>query len=65
MKIDVPYELGDPIIVVKFNHNDGYYIEYEGFNYKHLSRMNEIFRTYSEAKAYIDIKNSKIRSNTK
>lgn len=30
MKIEVPYELGDPIIIVEFNQHDGYYIEYKG-----------------------------------
>ena len=62
MKIEVPFELGDPIIVVEFNQHDGYYIEYEGFDYTHLSRMDEIFRTYSEAKAYINMKNNNVSS---
>ena len=26
MKIDIPFEIGDPILVIEYNQHDGYYI---------------------------------------
>lgn len=59
MKIDIPYEIGDPVIILDFNQHDGWDVCYTGFKYTHipLIEKNEIFRTYAEAKAEIDKRN--------
>lgn len=59
MTIDVPYEIGDPIIEIEYNQHDGYYIEYHGFRYRDLEHLDMIFSDYEQAKAKLDRLNSK------
>lgn len=59
MTINVPYELGDPIIKIEYNQHDGYYIEYDGFCYSDIENLDMIFSNYKQAKMKLDQLNSK------
>ena len=56
MKIDIPIEIGDPVIKIEFNQHDGYYIEYAGFDYDMINKYNQglIFTKYAGAEAYVN-----------
>lgn len=43
MNIDIPYELGDPIIEIEYNQHDGYYMNYHDFRYRDLEHLDMIF----------------------
>lgn len=62
MKIDVPYELGDPIIEIEYNQHDGYYLEYHDFCYRDLENLDMIFSDYKTAKVKLDELTSKGRN---
>lgn len=49
MKINVPYEIGDPILVLEFNQHDGWYIDAQTFQYSDLARLDKVFKTRKEA----------------
>ena len=58
MKIDVPFEIGDPILVIDYNQHDGYYIDCRSFRWDDIPNVGKyIFITRKEAeKALVDIK---------
>lgn len=51
MKIDIPYDIGDPILVIDYGQHDGYYIDYRPFRYTDIGNLENIFRTRKEAEA--------------
>ena len=61
MKLDIPYKIGDPVIILELNYHDGWCAYYTGFEYKHIPfiEKNEVFRTYVEARAEMDKRNNK------
>lgn len=34
MKIDIPFEIGDPVLVIEYNQHDGYYMRNLGIKLK-------------------------------
>lgn len=55
MKIDIPYEIGDPVIVLTHDQRDGWDFQYTGFQYHFipLVESRRVFRTYAEAQEQI------------
>lgn len=50
MKIDIPFEIGDPVLVIEHNQHDGYYINCRTFRWNDVPYVNaNIFRTRKEA----------------
>ena len=50
MKIDIPFEIGDPILVIEYNQHDGYYINCRPFRWSDITNVNiNIFKTRKEA----------------
>lgn len=50
MKIDIPFEIGDPVLVIEFNQHDGYYIESKCFDYRDIPQIGKtIFANRKEA----------------
>lgn len=59
MKIDVSFEIGDPVIEIEYNQHDGYYMTYHGARYRDLEHLDMIFSDYKQAKMKLDQLNSK------
>ena len=60
MKIDVPFEIGDPILVVDYNQHDGYYIDCRPFRWSDIPNVGKsIFRTRKEAEKALEERNDK------
>ena len=51
MKIDIPYDIVDPILVIDDGQHDGYYIDCGPFRYTDIGNLENIFRTIKEAEA--------------
>lgn len=51
MKIDIPYDIGDPILVIDYGQHDGYYINCRPFRYTDIGNLENIFKTRKEAEA--------------
>ena len=51
MKIDIPYDIGDPILVIDYCQHDGYYIDCRPFRY---TDIGNVFKTRKEAEAALD-----------
>ena len=50
MKIDIPFEIGDPVLVIEYNQHDGYYINCRSFRWSDIPNVNiNIFKTRKEA----------------
>ena len=50
MKIDIPFEIGDPVLVIEYNQHDGYYINCRPFRWNDIPNINtNIFKTRKEA----------------
>ena len=55
MKIDVPFEIGDPILVLNYNQHDGYYIDCRPFRWNDIPNVGKyIFRTRKEAEKALE-----------
>lgn len=54
MEIKVPYEIGDPILVIDYNQYDGYYINCRPFCWNDIPNVDKtIFKTRKEAEKAI------------
>ena len=51
MKIDIPYDIRDPILLIDYSQHDGYYIDCRPFRYADIGNLENIFRTRKEAEA--------------
>lgn len=54
MKIDIPYDIGDPILVIDYCQHDGYYIDCRPFRYADIGNLENVFKTRKEAEAALD-----------
>ena len=51
MKIDIPFEIGDPVLVIEYNQHDGYYINCRPFRWNDIPNINtNIFKTRKKLK---------------
>lgn len=48
MKIDIPFEIGDPVIVINESQHDGYYLSYRAFDYHYIPLLGT--RVFGKAK---------------
>lgn len=49
MKIDIPYDIGDPILVIEYSQHDGYYITCRPFKWSDIGNLENVFKTRKEA----------------
>lgn len=49
MKIDIPYDIGDPILVIEDEQYDGLCIKCRTFRWSDLEHLDNIFRTRKDA----------------
>lgn len=55
MIIDVPFEIGDPILVIDYNQHEGYYINCRPFCWNDIPNVGKsIFRTQQEAEKALE-----------
>lgn len=61
MKIDIPHEINDLVIVIKFNQHDGYYPELRSFSYDLISAYNDgmVFTNTKDAQEKIVFLNAR------
>ena len=50
MEIKIPYEIGDSILVIEYNHHEGYYINCRPFRWTDIPNVDKtVFKTRNEA----------------
>ena len=54
MKIDIPYDIGDPILVIDYCQHDGYYVDCRPFRYADIGNLENVFKTRKETEAALD-----------
>ena len=54
MEIKVPFEIGDPILVIEYNQHEGYYINCRPFRWIDIPNVDKtVFKTRNEAEKAI------------
>lgn len=54
MEIKVPFEIGDPILVIEYNQHEGYYINCRPFRWTDIPNVDKtVFKTRKEAEKAI------------
>lgn len=56
MTIDIPFEIGDPVLVLEFDQHDGYYLDVKKFSWSlmHSYLNGKVFRTIKEAQIALE-----------
>ena len=62
MKIDVPYDIGDPILVIENEQYDGLCIKCRPFRWSDLEHLDDIFRTRKDAETEFERRTKKINN---
>jgi hypothetical protein len=53
MKIDIPYDIGDPILVIDYCQHDGYYVDCRPFRYADIGNLENVFKTRKKPKLHL------------
>lgn len=64
MKIDIPYDVGDPILVIENEQYDGMRIKCRPFRWSDLGNLDNIFRTRKDAETEFE-RRTKENTNVK
>lgn len=62
MKIDIPYDIGDPILVIENEQYDGMCIKCRPFRWSDLEHLDSIFRTRKDAETEFERRTKEINN---